>query len=97
MLKGETQIRQRVEGESCKVYDSAAEGVGEGGENGRGQGLEDDVEGYGKIDRLDRGMVVGTQEREEGEVDRCRQRGSNRSETEQQGQKALLTLGESRV
>ena len=90
MLQCEAQVRQHVEGKSNKIYDSAAEGVGEGGEDGGGQGLKDDVDGYGKIDCLRRGVVVGAEERKEGKVDGCRQRGRYRGETEEQGQKAFL-------
>ena len=52
--------------------------------------MEDDVDGYGKVDGLGRGVVVGTEEREEREVNRCRQRGCYGGEAEEQGQLAFL-------
>lgn len=47
--------------------------------------MEDDVDGYSKVDGLGRGVVVGTEEWEERKVDRCRQGGRYGGETEEQG------------
>ena len=71
MFEGEAQVCEDVEGEGDEVDGPAAEGVGEGGEDGGGQGLEDDVDGYGEVDCLGRGVVVGAEEGEEGDVDGC--------------------------
>ena len=51
---------------------ATAEGVGESGEEERGEGLEDYIEGYCEVDCLEGGVEVGLEEGDEGKVDCCR-------------------------